>query len=120
MTSAGSRQLLAHDVTLHGDGLARPIVGRVRVARTLATGMRTAARRFGGVSLRDTSVNGQPGAMVLDASDRLLGVVALDVTDDGRIQTITSVFNHDKLRHLGPLADVDPHGDRDPGVGPRA
>jgi RNA polymerase sigma-70 factor (ECF subfamily) len=100
-------ELLAHDVTLHGDGLPRPLSGRVRVARTLLAGMRTAATRFGGVSLREATVNGQPGAMVLDSSERLLGVVALDIAENGRIQAVTSVFNPDKLRHLGPLSDVD-------------
>jgi RNA polymerase sigma-70 factor (ECF subfamily) len=98
-------ELLAHDVSLHGDGFARPITGRVRVARTLLTGMRTAGTRFGGITLRETEVNGQPGAMVLDGSDRLVGVVALAITEDGRIQAVTGIFDHDKLRHLGPLSE---------------
>jgi RNA polymerase sigma-70 factor (ECF subfamily) len=104
----GLEELLAHDVTLHGDGLPRPVTGRVRVARTLLSGMRIAQRRFGAVSLREATVNGQPGAMVLGPADRLLGVVALDITEDGRVQAITSVFDHDRLRHLGPLADLGP------------
>jgi RNA polymerase sigma-70 factor (ECF subfamily) len=106
-------ELLAHDVTLHGDGggLSRPITGRVRVARTLRTGMRRAVTRLGGISLREVSVNGQPGAMILDPSERLIGVVALGIAEGGQIQTVTAVANPDKLRHLGPLADLDPHGD---------
>jgi RNA polymerase sigma-70 factor, ECF subfamily len=43
--------------------------------------------------------------MVLDPSERLIGVVALDIAEGGQIQTVTSVTNPDKLRHLGPLAD---------------
>jgi RNA polymerase sigma-70 factor, ECF subfamily len=57
-------------------------------------------------------VNGQPGAMVLDPSERLIGVVALDIAERGQIQTVTSVINPDKLRHLGPLADLGPLGGR--------
>ena len=100
-------ELLAHDVTLHG-GLPQPLTGRVRVARTLLAGLRTATTRLGGVSLREVTVNGQPGAMVLDPSERLIGVLALDIAEGGQIQTVTSVINPDKLRHLGPLADLGP------------
>jgi RNA polymerase sigma factor (sigma-70 family) len=101
-------ELLAHDVTLHGGGLPQPLRGRVRVARTLVAGMRTVTTRLGRVSLREVTVNGQPGAMVLDPSERLIGVVALDIAEGGQIQTVTSVINPDKLRHLGPLADLGP------------
>jgi RNA polymerase sigma factor (sigma-70 family) len=101
-------ELLAHDVTLHGGGLLQPLTGRVRVARTLLAGLRTATAHFGGVSLREVTVNGQPGAMVLDPSERLIGVVALDIAEGGQIQTVSSVINPDKLRHLGPLADLGP------------
>ena len=104
-------ELLAHDVTLHG-GLPQPLTGRVRVARTLLAGLRTATTRLGGVSLREVTVNGQPGAMVLDPSERLIGVLALDIAEGGQIQTVTSVVNPDKLRHLGPLADLGPLGGR--------
>ena len=105
-------ELLAHDVTLHGGGLAQPLTGRVRVARTLLAAVRRATTHLGGVSLREVSVNGQPGAMVLDRSERLIGVVALDIAEGGQIQTVTSVINPDKLRHLGPLADLGPLGGR--------
>jgi RNA polymerase sigma-70 factor (ECF subfamily) len=99
-------ELLAHDVTLHGGGLPQPLEGRVRVARTLLAAVRTATARFGGLSLREVTVNGQPGATVLDPSDRLIGVLALDIAEGGQIQTVTSVIDPDKLRHLGPLADL--------------
>jgi RNA polymerase sigma-70 factor (TIGR02957 family) len=103
-------ELLAHDVVLHGDGggraqaLARAAHGRARVARTLLAWVRAAAR-FGGVSLRSVEVNGQPGALVLDPEGRLVNVLALDIAD-GQVQTIRSIVNPDKLRHLGPLADL--------------
>ena len=99
-------------MTLHGGGLAQPLTGRVRVARTLLAAVRRATTHLGGVSLREVSVNGQPGAMVLDRSERLIGVVALDIAEGGQIQTVTSVINPDKLRHLGPLADLGPLGGR--------
>jgi RNA polymerase sigma-70 factor (ECF subfamily) len=104
-------ELLAHDVTLHGGGLPQPLEGRVRVARTLLAGMRVLTR-LGRVSLHEVSVNGQPGAMLLDPSERLISVLALDITEGGQIQTVTSVVNPDKLRHLGPLADLGPLGGR--------
>lgn len=107
-------ELLAYDVTLHGDGggrgrgtvpaLSHPVQGRVRVARTLLAWVRSTIR-YGGFSLHEVSVNGQPGAMVLDPSDRLIGVLALDIAEGGQIQTVTSVVNPDKLRHLGPLTE---------------
>jgi RNA polymerase sigma-70 factor (TIGR02957 family) len=102
--------LLAHDVVLHGDGggkapaLARPLHGRARVARTLLA-WRRAAVRFGGASLRPVAVNGQPGAMAFDPEGRLINVMSLDIAD-GQIQAVRSIVNPDKLRHLGPLADV--------------
>jgi RNA polymerase sigma-70 factor (ECF subfamily) len=99
-------QLLAHDVTLHGAGRTVPLVGRLRVARMLLNAARAATNRIGGISFREVTVNGQPGALVLDPSDLLLGIVALDITEGGQVQTVTSVFDPDKLRHLGPLSDV--------------
>jgi RNA polymerase sigma factor (sigma-70 family) len=105
-------ELLAHDVTLHGGGLPQPLKGRVRVARTLLAGLRWATTRLGDFSLREVSVNGQPGAILLDPSERLIGVVALDIAEGGQIQTVTSVVDPDKLRHLGPLADLGPLGGR--------
>jgi RNA polymerase sigma factor (sigma-70 family) len=100
-------ELLAHDVTFHGGGRAEPLQGRVRVARALRAGLRVAGSRLGGFSLREVPVNGQPGAMLLDPSDRLLGVVALDISEGGHIQAITAVADPEKLQHLGPLADLD-------------
>jgi RNA polymerase sigma-70 factor (ECF subfamily) len=105
----GLEALLAQDVAMHADGggkvpaAARPVIGRVRVARTLLAGMSVLARR--GVRLEVTEVNGQPGAVALDAQDRLVGVVGLDIAE-GQIQTIHSIANPDKLQHLERAGDL--------------
>lgn len=106
---AGLQALLAADVQLTGDGggkvpaLARTLHGRSRVARTLITWLRLAARAPG-VSWRPVEVNGGPGALFLDARQRLISVVALDVAG-GEITSVSSVVNPDKLAHLGPVGD---------------
>jgi RNA polymerase sigma-70 factor (TIGR02957 family) len=105
----GLEELLAHDVVLHADGggkepaLARAIHGRARAARTLIAGLR-ALTRFGITSRRE-EVNGQPGALFFDREGRLISVMSLDVAE-GQIQGVSSIVNPDKLRHLGPLADL--------------
>jgi RNA polymerase sigma-70 factor (TIGR02957 family) len=106
---AGLEALLAADVQLTGDGggkvpaLARSLHGRNRVARTLITWLRLAARAPG-VSWRVVEVNGGPGAVFLDAQQRLISVVALDAAGD-QVTSINSVVNPDKLAHLGPVGD---------------
>jgi RNA polymerase sigma-70 factor (TIGR02957 family) len=106
----GLEELLAHDVVLRGDGggkapaLARAVHGRARVARTLIAGLR-ALTRFGITSRRE-EVNGQPGALFFDRKGGLVAVMSLDVAE-GQIQSVSSIVNPDKLRHLGPLADLD-------------
>ncbi|MPZ53908.1 MAG: RNA polymerase subunit sigma-24, partial [Acidimicrobiia bacterium] len=57
------------------------------------------------VSRRPVEVNGSPGALFLDGQQRLIGVMALDITD-GQITHVSSILNPDKLAHLGPLADL--------------
>ena len=105
----GLEQLLAHDVVLRGDGggkapaVKRALHGRARVARTLVTGLRALARF--GLILRREQVNGQPGARVVDREGRLIAVMILDIAD-GHIQGVSSIVNPDKLRHLGPVADL--------------
>jgi RNA polymerase sigma-70 factor (TIGR02957 family) len=106
---SGLEALLAHDVELTGDGggkvpaLARTLRGRSRVARTLLDWARLGARLPGG-SLRPVEVNGGPAALYLDAQQRLLGVVALEVAG-GQVTSIHAIVNPDKLTRLGPVAD---------------
>jgi RNA polymerase sigma-70 factor (TIGR02957 family) len=102
--------LLAHDVTLAGDGggkapaLARSLCGRNRVARAVISWVRRVAH-LPGVSLRPVEVNGDPGALLLDAHQRLIDVCALDIAG-GQITSISGIVNPDKLTHLGPVADL--------------
>jgi RNA polymerase sigma-70 factor (TIGR02957 family) len=106
---SGLEALLAHDVELTGDGggkvpaLARSLRGRSRVARTLINWGRLSARAPG-VSLRPVEVNGGPGALYLDAQQRLIAVVALEIAG-GEITSISAIANPDKLAHLGPIGD---------------
>ena len=55
--------------------------------------------------LRPAEVNGHPGLLSHDPEGRLLGVLALDIVE-GRVQTLRSIVNPDKLRHLGPVGDL--------------
>ncbi len=103
------RELLAADVQLVGDGggkapqFARAVAGAGNVARVLASNFLWLVRIE--VTLEPHEVNGQPGAIFRDRDGRVLITLALDVLD-GRIQTIRSVINPDKLGHVGPVADA--------------
>ncbi len=105
----GLVELLAADVVVYGDGGGKvtswpqPIVGRDRVARLLLGLGRQAAELV--VTFRRREVNGQPGAMFFAPDGRLINVWTLEIAD-GAVQTLRSVINPDKLRHLGPIADV--------------
>jgi len=104
----GLEALLASDVKLTGDGggkvpaLARTLRGRSRVARTLINSLLGA--HVPGTSLRLAEVNGGPGALYLDASKRLIAVLALDIAGS-QITSINGIVNPDKLTHLGPVGD---------------
>jgi RNA polymerase sigma-70 factor (ECF subfamily) len=105
----GLRDLLSADVQTVGDGggkapqLARAVVGADRVARLFAAVYPPIAEA--GVTCEQREINGQAGAVYRDRDGRVLHALVLDILD-GRIQTIRSVVNPDKLRHLGPVADV--------------
>ena len=102
--------LLAADAVLYGDGggkapaLAAPVHGAERVARLLLGLARRG--RAAGMGYAPAEINGHPGLLTLDPEGRLLGVLALDIAD-GRVQTVRSMVNPDKLRHLGPVGDLN-------------
>jgi RNA polymerase sigma-70 factor, ECF subfamily len=100
-------RLLASDAVMYGGGkapaLATPLHGGQRVARFLL-GLARQARTIG-VHLRPAEVNGQPGATAHDGQGRLVTVLSLEIAA-GRVQTVRSIVNPDKLRHLGPVGDL--------------
>ncbi len=106
----GLEELLAHDVVFRGDGggkapaAPRAVHGRAKVARLLIAGLRTLAG-IGGITMRREDVNGQPGALFFDRDGRLISATTIDIAE-GQIQGVSAVVNPDKLRHLGPVADV--------------
>ena len=105
----GLQELLAADVQMVGDGggkapaFARAVSGADNVARVLAANFPLLFRI--GASVEPLDMNGQPGAIVRDRDGNVIGALALDLLG-GRIQTIRSVINPDKLRHVGPVADA--------------
>jgi RNA polymerase sigma-70 factor, ECF subfamily len=104
------RELLATDVQMVGDSGGKApqwgtgiIIGAENVARVLASTVPWLVR-IGG-KLESHEVNGHPGAIFRDRDNKVLNTWTLDVLD-GRIQTIRSVINPDKLGHVGPVADA--------------
>jgi RNA polymerase sigma-70 factor, ECF subfamily len=105
----GLVSMLAEDVVVYGDsgGIGpswpQPITGRGNVTRLL---LAVAGQiRQVGVTISRAEINGQPGAMFLDPDGNLTNIFVLDIAD-GQVRTVRSVINPEKLRHLGPLADV--------------
>jgi RNA polymerase sigma-70 factor, ECF subfamily len=105
----GLQELLAADVQMTGDGggkapaLTRTIFGAANVARVLAAGFPLLVRT--GVAVERHEVNGQPGAILRDRDGKVVSTLTLDMLG-GRIQTIRTVINPDKLGHVGPVADA--------------
>jgi RNA polymerase sigma-70 factor, ECF subfamily len=102
--------MLAADVEVHGDSAGAPvrwqrqIAGREHVGRLLAA-LGTQLREAHG-SLEPAEVNGQPGALVRAQDGSLIGVFSVDIVGS-EVQTFRSIISPGKLRHLGPLADLD-------------
>lgn len=105
----GLAQLLAADVQMVGDSGGRApqfmpvLLGAEHVLQVLAAFAPLVVRGAGVVESRQ--VNGQPGAIFRDRDGRVLSTWALDVAD-GRIQTIRTVSNPEKLGHIGSVADA--------------
>lgn len=108
--TSGLVQLLADDVVFHGDGggngwgIKHPVVGKLQVTRFLGGLLRQLVRLQG--RLEPAEINGGPGVLVRTADGALVNVISFDIVD-GKITAFRSVINHDKLRHLGRLADLD-------------
>jgi RNA polymerase sigma-70 factor (ECF subfamily) len=105
----GLIEVLAEDVIVHGDGGGKvpqwyaPIVGVQNVARMFATLGRQSARL--GTALERHQVNGQPGVIFWGPHGGVMSVMSFEVVD-GRVATIRSVVNPDKLGHVGPVESL--------------
>ena len=105
----GLWELLAADVQMVGDGggkapaFAKAVSGADKVARVLGMNFPLLFRI--GASVQPRDMNGQAGAILRDRDGKVIGTLTLDLLG-GRIQTIRSVVNPDKLGHLGPVADA--------------
>ncbi|WP_329484147.1 RNA polymerase sigma-70 factor [Kribbella sp. NBC_01484] len=105
----GLRELLAADVQMVSDSGGKApnwgtgISGAANVSRMLAALIAPFAT-IGGV-VEPHRLNGQPGAIFRDRDGKVLNTWTLDILD-GRIQTIRTVLNPDKLAHMGPVADA--------------
>jgi RNA polymerase sigma-70 factor, ECF subfamily len=108
----GLVRLLAADVVVYGDGggrapaSLRPVYGRERVAGLFGQFKPWWFQRLGVHSIRYAELNGQPGALYLAADGHPVAVVSLDIADD-LVQTVHTITNPDKLRHLSLPTDPD-------------
>jgi RNA polymerase sigma-70 factor (ECF subfamily) len=105
----GLVEVLAEDAIVHGDGGGKvpqwyaPIVGADNIARLFAT-MGRQLRRLGS-TFEPHEVNGQPGMIFRGPRGGVMSVMSFEVVD-GRVATIRSVVNPDKLAHLGPVESL--------------
>lgn len=101
--------LLAADVKFQGDGggkapaVAQVISGLEKVMRLLESLLQQGVELGGWAE--PVHVNGRPGAIFHTADGKIASVLILEIAD-GHVQTIQSVVNPDKLRHLGAVADL--------------
>jgi RNA polymerase sigma-70 factor (ECF subfamily) len=102
-------ELLAEDVVVHGDGGGKvpqwsaAIVGAEKVARLFA-GFGDQLRRIG-ATLEPHRINGQPGVIFRGPHGGVMSVMSFEVVN-GRVATVRSIVNPDKLDHLGPVESL--------------
>ena len=107
----GLMELLAEDVVVYADGggkgpaFPKPVHGRDRAARVLL-GAGGGGARVGVIGMRAVGINGQPGAVFLDAEGRPIVAVTVDIADD-QVQTVRAISNPEKLHHLGTFDGAD-------------
>ena len=105
----GLVHLLAADATIHGDGGGKvpqwyaPIIGPDKVARLFAQlGRQTETL---GATFELHKINGQPGIIFRGPGGGVFSAMSVEVVD-GRVATIRSVVNPDKLHHLGKVESL--------------
>ena len=105
----GVLRVLADDVVFTADGggkapaIQHPMSGDVAVARFLVGLMRRGAPF--GVRLEPTLANAEHSVRIRTADGATVSLLTLHV-QDGAIRSIANQLNPDKLRHLGPVADL--------------
>jgi RNA polymerase sigma-70 factor (TIGR02957 family) len=106
----GLAELLADDVVFYADGGGRapavrhPIHGAVAVARFLAGLARRGKDMH--VLMERTAVNGEPALRISAHDGSTLSVLMLHV-EAGRVTVLGNQLNPAKLRHLGPVGDLN-------------
>ena len=105
----GLVELLAADATVHGDGGGKvpqwsaPIIGADKVARLFAQlGRQTETL---GATFELHEINGQPGIIFRGPGGGVFSAMSVEVVG-GRVATIRSVVNPDKLHHLGKVESL--------------
>ncbi|MER6070093.1 RNA polymerase sigma-70 factor [Streptomyces sp. NPDC001817] len=105
----GLRQLLAADVRMAADsaGKAPQWAGGINGVDQMCQMLGQLLLPFLGIGgvVEPRQVNSRPGAVFRDRDGKVVNIWTLDILD-GRIQTIRTVSNPDKLGHLGPVADA--------------
>jgi RNA polymerase sigma-70 factor (ECF subfamily) len=105
----GLIEVLAEDAIVYGDGGGKvpqwyaPIVGADNVARLFATMGHQSGRL--GATFEAHLVNGQPGVIFRGPHGGVMSVMSFEVVG-GRVATIRSVVNPDKLAHLGRVESL--------------
>jgi hypothetical protein len=100
--------LLAADAVFCGDGggeamaIGEPLHGRDRIAAFFVDLFQRVIPQ--GLTFGPARVNGGPGIVSRDRHGSIVSVLSVDIVDDV-IQTLRSVVNPDKLKHLGPVSD---------------
>jgi RNA polymerase sigma-70 factor (ECF subfamily) len=106
----GLASVLADDVVFYGDGggkapaVRHPLLGAVAVARFLAGLVRRGSGM--GVHLERTSANGEAALRVSARDGATLSILMVHV-DGGRVSVVGNQLNPEKLRHLGPVGDLN-------------
>jgi RNA polymerase sigma-70 factor (ECF subfamily) len=104
----GLQSLLADDVATVNDGGGTVggeggTFGAAKAARIMVAAVPPLLAV--GATFEERELNGHPGAILRDRDGGVLATWTLEIFDD-QVQTIRSVTSPDKLRHLGPLADL--------------
>jgi RNA polymerase sigma-70 factor (ECF subfamily) len=94
---------------VHGDGGGKvpqwsaAIEGSEKVARMFAS-LGVQIRRLN-ASVEPHRINGQPGVVFRGPKGGVFSVMSFEIVG-GRVTTIRSIVNPDKLRHLGPVESL--------------